>query len=247
MRGEPTTVNATPDFSLAGRTALVTGSTRGIGAAMAAGLAAAGARVARHGMRGGEDGVHAADLADVHACAGLVRDVLAELGRVDILVLNAAADLRRPWNETTPDEIDRQFAVNFRSTLLLCQAFVPAMAERGWGRVVTIGSVQEARPNPDYLVYAACKAAQTSLARNLARQVGARGVTVNNLAPGAIATDRNAATLADPAYRARVEGLIPAGRIGEARDVVGACLLLASEAGAYINGASLFVDGGWSA
>ncbi len=245
-------MNVGNSFDLGGRTALITGSSRGIGRALALGLAAAGAKIITHGFRdspSSEDGVphYAADLADASACTRLAADVIADHGRVDILVLNAAADLRRPWLETSVEEIDYLLAANFRSSLLLCQALMPPMITRGWGRIIALGSIQEAQPNPKYLVYAAAKAAQTSLVRNLARQVGTSGVTVNNLAPGAIATDRNAGPLADPAYRARVEEMIPAKRIGEPADCVGACLLLASNAGSYINGASLYVDGGWSA
>ncbi len=239
-------------FDLSGRTALVTGSSRGIGHALARGLAGAGATVITHG-RSAQAGAetrfpyYAADLADADACRRLAHEVLAEHARVDILVLNAAADLRLPWLETTAAQADHLLAANFRSSLLLCQALMPLMAARGWGRIIAIGSIQEVHPNPSYLVYAAAKAAQTSLVHNLARQVGTSGVTVNNLAPGAIATDRNAGPLADASYRERVEAMIPAGRVGTPKDCVGACLLLASDAGAYINGTSLFVDGGWSA
>jgi len=245
-------MDAGNSFDLAGRTALITGSTRGIGHALAHGLALAGAKIVTHGFRdlpGSDDGVpyYPADLADASACTRLAANVIADHGPVDILILNAAADLRRPWLETTVEETDYLLAANFRSSLLLCQALMPPMMARGWGRIIAIGSIQEVHPSPHYLVYAAAKAAQTSLVRNLARQVGGSGVTVNNLAPGAIATDRNAGPLADPAYRARVEAMIPAARVGDPGDCIGACLLLASEAGSYINGASLFVDGGWSA
>ena len=112
---------------------------------------------------------------------------------------------------------------------------------------VAVGSIQEAKPNPRLVVYAALKSAQTNMIVNLARQYAARGVTLNNLAPGAIGTERNAAVLDDPAYRARVEEQIPAKRIGIPQDCVGACLLLCSEAGAYITGSTLFADGGWHA
>lgn len=245
-------------FDLRGRTALVTGSTRGIGRALALALAGQGADVAIHGRDDGSAvtaeavalGVRAqafrADLADTRACQDLARDVTEVFGQVDILVLNASLEIRQDWLEVAPDEVDIQMAINFRSSLLLCQALAPAMSARGWGRIIGLGSIQETKPNPALLVYAAAKAAQANMILNLARQLGPTGVTVNSLAPGAIETDRNAVVLADPAYRARVEGQIPAGRVGQPRDCVGACLLLASEAGAYINGATIHVDGGWS-
>jgi glucose 1-dehydrogenase len=189
----------------------------------------------------------AAELADVSACHALVAETVARLGPIDILVLNGSTEIRQDWLDIAQAEFDRQVAVNLRSSLLLLQSAVPAMAERGWGRVVSIGSIQEARPNPRLLIYAALKSAQTSMIVNLARQYAARGITLNNLAPGAIATDRNVAVLADPDYRSRVEAQIPSRRIGVPEDCVGACLLLCSDAGAYITGTTLFVDGGWHA
>jgi NAD(P)-dependent dehydrogenase (short-subunit alcohol dehydrogenase family) len=178
---------------------------------------------------------------------GLAHQAEAALGGVDILVLNASYEVRGDWAGVSLADIDLQLAVNFRSSLLLCQALAPAMAQRGWGRVIGLGSIQEVKPNPALLVYAAAKAAQANMMVNLARELGPAGVTVNTLSPGAIATDRNAGALSDPDYRRRVEAQIPAGRIGQPGDCVGACLLLASDAGAYVNGAVLRVDGGWSA
>jgi NAD(P)-dependent dehydrogenase (short-subunit alcohol dehydrogenase family) len=119
------------------------------------------------------------------------------------------------------------------------------MAERGWGRVVTIGSVQQERPHPAMLVYAGTKAAQLNWALSLARQFGANGVTVNNLAPGAILTARNRDQMEVEA--AALMQRIPAGRLGRPGDLVGAAMLLCSDAGSYINGANLFVDGGRTA
>jgi glucose 1-dehydrogenase len=249
-------------FDLSGRVALVTGSSRGIGRAIALGLAGCGAAVAVHcGARkdeaeavaasirvgGSRSTCIAAELADPSACHFLVAETVAHLGPIDILVLNGSTEIRQDWLDIAHAEFDRQVAVNLRSSLLLLQAAVPAMAERGWGRVVSIGSIQEARPGPRLMLYAALKCAQTSMVVNLARQYAARGVTLNNLAPGAIATERNAAVLADPDYRARVEGQIPSHRIGVPEDCVGACQLLCSDAGAYITGTTLFVDGGWHA
>lgn len=243
-----------------GRVALVTGSSRGIGRAVALGLAQSGAAVAVHGaqrstaleeaaeeMRTAGVGAEgfAADLADAAACRRLPEAVAEALGPVDILVLNASLEQRRDWRDVTEEEIARQVAVDLTASLLLLQAVVPGMAARGFGRVIAMGSIQEARPNPRLMVYAALKSAQTNIMVNLARQYAAQNVTFNTVSPGAIATERNAAVLANPAYRTRVEGEIPAGRIGLPQDCLGACLLLASDAGAYINGARLFVDGGW--
>ena len=118
------------------------------------------------------------------------------------------------------------------------------MLERKWGRILTIGSIQEAKPHPQMLAYAASKAAQTSIVTNLARQFASEGVTVNNLAPGVIVTDRNSAALSDASYSAAVLDRIPARAFGAAEDCAGAALLLCSPASRYITGSSLYVDGG---
>jgi NAD(P)-dependent dehydrogenase (short-subunit alcohol dehydrogenase family) len=249
-------------FDLSGRVALVTGSSRGIGRAIALGLAGCGADVAVHcaarleeaegvartiRAAGRRAAAVAADLSDAAACRDLAARVAADLGPIDVLVLNASTEIRRDWLDVADADVDRQVAVNFKAPLVLMQAVVPGMAERGWGRVVSIGSIQEAKPNPRLVVYAALKAAQTGMIVNLARQYAGFGLTFNNVAPGAIGTERNAAVLDDAAYRARVEAQIPAGRVGEPQDCVGACLLLCSDAGSYITGSTLFVDGGWHA
>lgn len=121
---------------------------------------------------------------------------------------------------------------------------VPGMRSEQWGRILTIGSVQEIRPHPDMVVYAASKAGQTSMVRNLAKQLAPDGITVNNLAPGVISTDRNNERLADEAYAARVLGAIPAGRFGDVSDCIGAAVMLCSDLAGYITGQNLFVDGG---
>jgi NAD(P)-dependent dehydrogenase (short-subunit alcohol dehydrogenase family) len=140
--------------------------------------------------------------------------------------------------------MDRQWAVNLRETLTLTQAVVPGMAERGWGRVLGVSSVQAARPHPRMMVYAGMKAALSNMLRNLAKQVAARGVTANLISPGAMDTPRNAAAFADAGYRARALSRIPAGRFGTAEDCAGAALFLCSDAAAYVTGADIPVDGG---
>ena len=122
----------------------------------------------------------------------------------------------------------------------------PAMKEKGYGRIITVGSVQQSRPHPDMAIYAATKCAVMSLVHNVAKQVAPFGVTVNNLSPGVIATPRNEAALADVEYSKKVLAGIPVGRAGEASECAGAALLLASPAASYITGVDLVVDGGMS-
>jgi glucose 1-dehydrogenase len=249
-------------FDLAGRSALVTGSSRGIGRAIALALAEFGADVAVHCATRVADAEEVAEQArsfgvrslvvqaDIGEAAGpgqLVEAVTQSLGPIDILVLNASIEERTPWAEITLESFQRQVDVNLRSTMQLFQLVVPGMMERGWGRVVTLGSIQQVKPSPVMLVYAGHKMAQLNMARNLALPVARSGVTVNNLAPGAILTERNAGPLSDPEHRARIEGRIPVGRLGAPDDLVSAALLLCSDAGRYITGADLFVDGGWHA
>lgn len=246
-------------FRLDGRTALVTGARREIGRAIALALAGAGARLAVHHAgspeeardaeavvaeiraEGGEAAAFGQDFAEDEAGVALARAVQA-WAPVDILVLNASIELVEPYTAITRDRFDRQIAVNLRTTLELLQALVPPMAERGWGRVVTIGSVQQELPHPEMLVYAGTKAAQFNWVLNLARQVGGQGVTVNNLAPGAIHTARNHEQMIRTG--AALLPRIPAGRLGRPDDLTGAALLLCSDAGRYITGANVFVDGG---
>jgi NAD(P)-dependent dehydrogenase (short-subunit alcohol dehydrogenase family) len=128
----------------------------------------------------------------------------------------------------------------------LLQGVLPGMKQRGWGRIVAIGSVQQVKPHPQMIIYAGTKAAQLNWVRNLARHIGPCGVTVNNLAPGAIWTARNDMFLSDAGFREEMERRIPLGRVGRPDDLVGAAMLLCSDAGRYINGADILVDGGMS-
>lgn len=236
-------------FSLRGKTALVTGSTRGIGHAILRAFADAGADVVAHGVRArGNIKGHfiAGDLGVPGGGRAVAEAALRETGGVDIVVLNASVQIRRPWLEITSADYETQMMTNFQSTLEILQVLVPAMRERRWGRVLTVGSVQQRKPHPHMLIYAASKAAQMSLVTNLAGQLAPDGVTVNNLAPGVILTDRNTDALAEPGYADKVKAAIPSGFFGEARDCVGAALLLCSGAGRYITGQNLYVDGGTS-
>ena len=238
-------------FDLTGKTALVTGSTQGIGYAIASCLAAHGAAVFVHGSRSLEKCKKAAsgipgsrpvtaDLSEVGSCSNLYR----KTGDVAILVLNASVQVRKPWKQITSEEFNLQVHVNLLSTLELMQLYGDHMAKQGWGRIVAIGSVQQYKPHPDMGVYAATKAAQYNLVRNVAKQMASRGVTVNNISPGVIATPRNESVLSDPEYLKKVMDGIPCGYAGRAEDCSGGVLLLGSEEGRYITGTDLVIDGG---
>lgn len=239
------------------KTALITGSTRGIGRAIALRLAKDGFRVIVHGTgeseqarslqneikgAGGEVLFAAANLCDLEA----TRELAGVAADVDVLVLNASLQYRTPWQEITTEACYEQLNCNFLSSMLLAQAAVPHMKEAGWGRIITVGSVQEAKPHPDMLVYAASKAAQTNMMRSLALQLAKDGITVNNVAPGVICTDRNVEALSDPIYAQKVRDSIPMGFYGEPHDCAGVVSLLCSEEGRYITGQSIYVDGGKS-
>lgn len=255
------TLDPFASFRLTGRTALVTGARREIGRSIALALAGAGARLAIHHAGTDQEAADAAAVvAEITAAGGearafgqdFIRDdagvtlaaAVTAWAKVDILVLNASIELPETLEAITREHFDRQIAVNLRTTLELFQALLPPMAERGWGRVLTIGSVQQVRPHPRMLVYAGTKAAQLNWAWNLARQFGGQGITVNNLAPGAIRTARNRDQMVTE--EASLVERIPVGRLGRPDDLAGAALLLCSDAGSYINGVNLYVDGGRS-
>jgi NAD(P)-dependent dehydrogenase (short-subunit alcohol dehydrogenase family) len=245
-------------FSLEGRRALVTGASSGIGRAIAIGLAEHGADIVLHHF-GDSDGaaktakdigrgtpVLEADFTDAAAVGKLAEDALSRHGPIDILIANAAIERRLPWRDAAPAHVEAHVAANFTSMLTLARKLVPAMAERGWGRVVATGSVLAARPRAETIVYASMKAAQLTAIRAIGREVAARGVTMNVVSPGAIETEASAQRYADAAFRRAVVAKIPAGRQGRPDDLVGAFVFLCSDAASYITGADIPVDGGWT-
>lgn len=239
------------------KTALITGSSRGIGKAIALRLAKEGYKVFIHGARESEKLNQTKD--EIIKNGGVAETVVANLcnieetkalitktGNIDVLILNASLQYRNPWLEISTEEAYEQINCNFVSSLTLIQAAVPYMREQGWGRVITIGSVQEAKPHPDMLVYSATKAAQTNMVQSLSLQLAKDGITVNNVAPGVIYTDRNVEALSDKEYAKKVTDSIPVGFYGEPDDCAGIVSLLCSEEGRYITGQCIFVDGGKS-
>lgn len=234
-----------------GKKVLITGSTQGIGLEIAKQFSNCGAVVYINGAVSEEklnNAVKAVPNSRPALC-DLSKPECAETlykitGDIDILILNASIQYRRAWDEIADEEFDRQMTVNFKSSLKLIQKYVPYMQTQKWGRIVTVGSVQQAKPHKDMLVYAASKAAQHNMVMNLAKQLAPFNITVNNVAPGVIETPRNFEALADEEYAKMVLAGIPCGHTGEVKDCAGIMLLLCSDGGKYITGENIFIDGG---
>lgn len=245
-----------------GRIGLVTGAGRGIGLAIAEALASVGCAVAIQDIEldvakaevqrlcaGGAKAVAlGGDLTDLSIAERLVRETVEQLGGLHVLVNNGAIQAKKHWTDLSPDDIERQHRANVLMPLLLCQQVVPMLKKQAWGRIVNIGSVQQRTGNPQMLPYSMSKAALVHLTGALAKDLARDGVTVNMIAPGYFNTLRNREHLGTSEQRREAgERFIPAGRVGEPNDVAGAALLLCSDAGAYITGQTLFVDGGITA
>lgn len=233
------------------KTALVTGSTQGIGKAIAERLVKEGYSVCVHCSRDiqkaervreeiGAAQAVVCDLSDMRQVAALKE----KTGDVDVLILNASVQYKESWQDITDETFDKQFDINVKSTLKLMQAYYPAMKEKGFGRIITIGSVNQYRQHPELSAYSATKCAVMKFVEVIAKQVAPFGVTVNNVSPGAIATPRNASVYNDEAARKKVEDCIPLGRFGKPEECAGAVILLCGEQGAYITGTDIIIDGG---
>lgn len=248
-------------FDLSGRTALVTGGSRGIGAGLSKGLAAAGAHVFVHGISetsaeptvaairdaGGSAETLFGDLSQPGMGRELVETCEARAGQLDILVINASAQVNAPLAALTDEDLSFQIDVNLRSTVEMLRASLPLMAARGWGRVVSIGSINQSGPKPVVTAYAATKAAQHNLIQSQAREYARAGVTLNTLSPGLIDTDRNAdRKLNDPeGWNAYLETANWMGRAGTVDEMVGAAVFLASDASRFMTGEVLALSGGY--
>ena len=240
-------------FDLTGKTALVTGATQGIGFAIAKCLSEHGAKVFVAGASNLEKCRAACEKisGSVPVCANLLNEsdldaLYQKTGDVDILVLNASMQYKAPWDEFSVEQYETMMDCNVKSSYLLIQKYTPAMKRKGWGRIVTLGSCNQYKQHPELSLYAVTKAAQMKMVQNFAPYLAPYGVTINNIAPGAIATPRNATIVDDDVLRASVEKKIPCGRFGKAEEIAPAVLLFCSEEGAYITGTDLVIDGGLS-
>lgn len=244
-------------FSLSGRTALITGGSQGIGFALAEGLKAAGARIILNGRdtakldaaakRLGGAETLAFDVTDHAAARAAVDGYEAETGPIDILVNNAGMQHRGPLEDFEPEDFERLMRTNVSSVFNVGQACARHMIGRGAGKIINIASVQTALARPGIAPYTASKGAVANLTKGMATDWAAKGLNVNAIAPGYFETPLNAALVADPAFSAWLAKRTPQGRWGRVEELIGACVFLASPSSSFVNGVTLFVDGGVTA
>jgi len=252
-----------PLFDLTGRVALVTGGGRGLGKAMAQGFAEAGARVVIASRSEGElkaaqteilaavsqagtktEVAHfVVDMTDRAAVARLAADATAKMGRIDILVNNAGTNNPQPIDAIRDEDWDRLLELNLTSCMALTRAVAPGMKERHWGRIIHISSIMALASKEGRNAYSATKAGLIGMTMASAQDLGPFGVTVNCIAPGPILTDLTNGMLSDE-QKKQFASRTALGRWGQPRELAGPALLLASDAGSYITGSVLIVDGG---
>jgi NAD(P)-dependent dehydrogenase (short-subunit alcohol dehydrogenase family) len=248
-------------FNLKGKVALVTGGSKGLGKAMARGLAEAGADIvisSRHEnelkpaleeiLRGTDRKGRfiVADMSRRSDVLRLARTALEQMGRVDILVNNAGTNIPQAIDQIKDEDWDAVMEINLNSIMVLTRALVPQMKTRGWGRVIHISSVMGFISKEGRNAYSATKSALIGLARANALDLGRYGITVNCIAPGPFLTDLPGRLLSE-AEKQEFAKVTALGRWAEPKELVGPVLLLASDAGGYITGETLVVDGGWLA
>ena len=245
-------------FSLEGKVAVVTGGNRGLGAAMAYGLAQAGADVAIV-QRTPEESDNAVrirglgrrcetfvrDLSDTSNIQPLIDDIKAAFGRIDILVNNAGVQRRSPSVDFSEEDWDYVMQVNAKSVFFLCQAAGREMLRQGKGKIINVASLLSFQGGITVPAYAASKGAVAQFTKTLSNEWAGKGVNVNAIAPGYMATEMNTALMEDKVRHEQILQRIPAGRWGTPEDMAGAVVFLASSASDYINGEIITVDGGW--
>jgi gluconate 5-dehydrogenase len=248
-------------FSLKGRTALVTGSSQGIGFALAEGLAAHGATVVLNGRtkdkmaeavaalsgKGFSARGAAFDVTDRAAAAEAVERIERDIGPIDILVNNAGMQFRTPLEDFPEDRWQQMLQTNISSVFFVGQAVARRMIPRGRGKIINVASVQSELARPAIAPYTATKGAVRNLTRGMCTDWARYGLQVNAIAPGYFRTPLNQALVDDPEFSAWLEKRTPAGRWGDVAELVGAAVFLASDASSFVNGHTLYVDGGITA
>ena len=250
-----------PNFDLTGKVALITGAARGIGLGIARALAASGCAVAiqdieleiaqEEAQRLVDFGARAialgGDLTNISLAENLLEQTQKQLGGAHILVNNGAIQLEKTWTDLTPDEIERQLCADQIMPLRLCQIAAPLFRFQKWGRILNVGSIQGLKGNAGMLAYSISKAALENMTRALSKDLAEHNVTVNLIAPGYFNTWRNRAQFQSEDELDKRGQWVPMKRVGQPSDCAGIALLLCSEAGSYITGQTVYVDGGLSA
>jgi NAD(P)-dependent dehydrogenase (short-subunit alcohol dehydrogenase family) len=246
---------------LAGRTALITGASRGLGEAIARALAAAGAAVAlvardvsrlqtvkaEIAATGGTAEFFTADVTNEQDVAAVCEAVIKSLGRIDILVNNAGTNIRKKLTDFSLAEFRSVIDSSLISTFLMSRAVLPQMRGRGYGRILNMTSILSHVSLPERTAYSSAKAALLGFTRALALEVAADGITVNGISPGPFGTDMNAAVINDPEANRQFLASLPVGRWGKVEEIGSLACYLCSEAAGFITGTDILIDGGWTA
>ena len=248
-------------ISLAGRVAVITGASRGLGRQMAESLSAAGAAVAliarnktlldevAAGIRekGGAAETIAADVTDEPAAAEAAHAVAESLGGCDILINNAGINNRKSIEDFTLDEWNEILGVNLTGPFLMSRAFVPGMKEKGWGRIVNMTSIMSHVSLPNRTGYSTTKAGLLGFTRALTLELAPHNITVNGISPGPFATEMNKPLIQDPEKNRQFLARLPVGRWGKVEEIGRLAVYLCSEEAGFITGADIVIDGGWTA
>ena len=246
---------------LNGRTAVITGASKGLGKAMAAALAAEGARVAlvsrdlpkldavaaEIAAAGGEAAAFPADVTSEEQVRRVEREVLARFGGVHILINNAGVNVRKPVEEFTLEEWRTVMDTNVTAAFLMCRSFVPAMKGQGYGRILNLTSIMSHVSMPNRIAYSTSKTALLGMTRTLALELAGDAITVNGISPGPFGTEMNRALMENPEVNRQFLASIPLGRWGKVEEIGGLAVFLCSEDAGFITGTDILIDGGWCA